>query len=119
MAKRSAKELFEQYHTALVFVLPVKDSDFMDELHKHDLLPGDLKTKLESLIERNERSSYFLDSIIKPGLAVGKNRHFVSLLTVMKNSKYENVQDLARKIEEDLAADTKCKIIVLFLQLFS
>ena len=115
MAKRSANELFEQYHATLVFVLLMNDSDFINELHKHDLLPGDLNIKLDSLTERNERSSYFLDNMIKSGLAVGKNRHFISLLTVMKNSKHDYVQDLAKRIEKDLATDTKCKITVLLL----
>ena len=62
MAKRSANELFEQYNTTLVFVLPMNDSDFIDELHKHDLLPRDLKIKLDSLTEHNKRSSCFLDN---------------------------------------------------------
>ena len=51
--------------------------------------------------------------MIKFGLALGKNRHFISLLNVMKNSKHDYVQDLAKTIEEHLATDTKRKITVL------
>ena len=109
MARRSSTEVFERYYTTLCFLLPIKDTDFIDELHKHDLLPGDLKIKLESQTECNERSSFFLDYVIKSELAVGKGRCFGSLLTVMKNSKHENVQDLAKKIEKELAVDKmKC-----------
>ena len=118
MAKRSATELFEHYYAALVFSLPIKDVDFMDELFKCGLLPGDLKIKLESLTVHNERSSYFLDSVIKPGLAVGNNRDFVSLLTVMKSNKHDNVKDLAKKMENELAVDLKCKISDFILLLY-
>ena len=110
MAERSATELFEHYYTVLVFSLPIKDVDFMDELLKHGLLPGDLKIKLESLTVLNEKSSYFLDNVIKPGLVVGNNRGFVSLLTVMKSNKHDNAKELAKKMEKELAVDTKCKI---------
>ena len=114
MAKRSAAELFEYYYTALVYSLPIKDADFLNELFKNDLLPGDLKTKLESLTLRNERSSYFLDNMIKVGLAVGDSRCFTTLLTVMKSSKYDNVKDLAKSIDENLAVDIKIqrKIVI-------
>ena len=109
MAKRSATELFDHYYTTLVYLLPIKDDDFMDELLKHGLLPGDVKSKLESLTVNYERSSYFLDSVIKPDLAVGSSRCFVSLLNVMKSNKHDNVKDLAEKIENELAANIKCK----------
>ena len=111
MAKRSATELFEHYYMALVYSLPIKDVDFMDELLKHDILPGGVKSKLESLTVHYERSTYFLDNVIKPGLAVGS---FVSLLTVMKCNKHDNVKDLATKIEKELTIDVKCKIIIRF-----
>ena len=115
MAKRSATELFDHYHTALVYSLPINDIDFMNELLKHDLLPGGVKSKLESLTVHYERSSYYLDNVIKPGLAVGNSGCFVSLLTVMKCNKHDNVKDLATKIEKELTIDVKCKIITRFI----
>ena len=110
MAQRSATELFERYYAALLYSLPIKDADFMDELLKHGLLRADVKSKLESLIVHKQRSSYFLDNVIKPGLAVGS---FVSLLTVMKNNKHDNVKDLAKEIEKKLVVDVKCKTIIV------
>ena len=111
MAKRSATELFERYYTTLVFSLPVKDVDFMDELLKHGLLHADMKSKLESLTVHKQRSSYFLDNVIKPGLAIGNN-NFINLLTVMKCNKHDNVKDLAKEIEKELVVDIKCKIVI-------
>ena len=111
MAKKSATDLFDRYYSILVQSLPIKDVDFMEELLKNDLLPGGVKSKLESLTARFKRSSYFLVNVIKPGLAVGS---FVSLLTVMKCYKHDNVKDLATRIEKELLIDVKCKIIIRF-----
>ena len=81
-------------------------------ISKHDLLPKDLKTKDESLTQHNRRASCFLNSVTKPGLAVGNSGCFVSLLTVMKNYKHDNVKELGIEIENKLAVSIKCKIIV-------
>ena len=115
MAKRSATELLDHYYMGLVFSLPIKDADFLDELHQHHILPGDIKSKLELLNVFTDRSSYFLDNVIKPGLAVGNSKCFVSLLTVMKCSKYDNVKELAMRIENELAPviDIKCEVFIL------
>ena len=116
MAKRLPSELFQQYYTALVYSLPIKDSDFINGLFRHGLVHEDLKIKLESLTEHDERSSYFLDNVIKPALADGNNRCFVSLLTVMNSSKYDNVKNLAEKIDKQLAVDIKIQSkIVIFM----
>jgi len=110
MAKRSATELFEHYYTGLVFTLPIKDADFMKELDKHDLLSGEnLKSSLESITVYYERASYFLDNVIKPRLTIDNDKCFVKLLTVMKRSKYDNVKELAKLIEKELAIDANCK----------
>ena len=110
MAKKSATQLFEQYYKTLIYSLPMKDGAFMDELLTNDLLTGDSKIKLESLAVHNQRASYFLDNVIKPELAVGNSRSFVCLLTIMKSNKHDNVKELAKEIENELAIDTKCKL---------
>ena len=118
MAKRSTTELFEQYYSILVYLLPVKDADFIDKLLEQNLLSEDVKSKLESLTMPYKRSSYLLDNVIKPGLAVGNNRCFVNLLTVMKCSKHDHVKDLAIKIEKELDIDVKRKIFCNIMYLF-
>ena len=112
MAKRSATELLEHYYTAFVYLLPIKDTDFINKLLEHNLLSEDVKSKLDSLTMPYERSSYLLNNVIKPGLVVGNSRCFVSLLTVMKCSKRDHVKDLAIKIEKELDIDVKCKNII-------
>ena len=114
MAKRSALDLFEYYYQALIFSLPMKDDSFMEDLTHHDLLIGGFKVKLEALSINRERSSYFLDNVIKAGLAVGDKTCFVNLLTVMNNSKYDHVKDLAKQIESEYDVDAKCKLHITF-----
>ena len=111
MAKRSASELFENYYRTLIYLLPMKDASFVDNLLKYDLLPGDLKIRLASFTMNNQRASYFLDNVIKPGLAVGNSRCFFNLLTVIKSSEHDNCKELAREIENELAINIKCKNI--------
>ena len=109
MAKRSATELLEHYYMAMIYLLPIRDVDFLDKLCKHDLLPGDVKFQLESLTILSEKSSYFLDNVIRPRLAAGNSRCFSGLISVMKRSRYDNVKELAIKIEKELPTDAKCK----------
>ena len=111
MAKRSALDLFEYYYQALMFSLPMKDHNFMEDLFKHDLLTGGFKAKLEALSVNKERATCLLDNVIKAGLAVGDKTCFVNLLIVMNNSKYDNVKDLAKQIESEYDVDAKCKFI--------
>ena len=113
MPKKSATELFEQYYKILIYSLPMKDATFMDELLANDLLTGDSKIELESLTVHNQRTSYFLDHVIKPELAVGNSRCFVNLLTIMKSNTHDNVKELAKEIENELAIDIKCKFLNL------
>ena len=112
MAKKSALELFEHYYQALISSLPTKDPNFIEDLFKHDLLTEDIKSKLETLSGLQERTSYFLDYVIKPDLVVGSNVYFDKLLNIMKNSNYDNVKELARKVEMDYDINAKCKFMI-------
>ena len=111
MAKRSAYELLEHYYQTLSFLLPMKDSTFVEDLFKHDLLMEDFKPKLESLSTNKERASLLLDVIVRSELVVGYNRCFVDLLTVMNNIKYDNFKDLAKQIESELDIGVKCEYL--------
>ena len=112
MPKRSALELLEHYNQALIFSLPIKDRNFIEDLTKHDLLTGSFKANLEALSMNRERVSYFLDNAIKARLIVGDKTCFVNLLTVMNNSKYDSVKDLAKQIESEYDDDAMCKFII-------
>ena len=111
--KRSANEVFQDYFQAMMFSLPMTDARFLDDLYKHISIHKTFKSNLESLTVRKERTSYFLDHIMKPQISVGDNTSFVKLLTVMKTCDYDNVKDLAEEMEAKCTLDIKCKFILI------
>ena len=114
MAKQSASELFDHYYQGLVHCLPMKNSTFMSQLRQHHLFPEDVSTTLESLTKSAEKASYFLDNVIKPGLNVGVDNCFSTLLTVMMESTLEHLVELAETIKTELDIVTQehvCKLI--------
>ena len=106
MAKTSAKELFEFYNQGLLVCLPMKDITFLEVLKRRNLLPDDVKSSLIQMDKTIERSSYFLEKIIRTGFDNGSDSHFTSLLAAMIESKYENVKDLAIEIQNKLGVDS-------------
>ena len=112
MAKKSVLQMFEHYYQGLMHSLPLKDNDFMEDLSNHDLLPQNIKLKLDEMSKHKEKASYFLDSVIKSGLLVGDNASFITLLTVMSNSQYDSVKDLAKLIESEYDIDAESKSVI-------
>ena len=106
MAKTSAKELFEYYNQGLLVCLPMKDITFLDILKRRNLLPDDVRSSLVQMDKTTERSSYFLEKIIKTGFDDGSDSHFTNLLAAMIESNYENVKDLAIEIKSKLGVDS-------------
>ena len=106
MAKTSAKELFEYYNQGLLVCLPMKDITFLEVLKRRNLLPDDVKSSLVQMDKTTERSSYFLEKIIKTGFDNGSDSHFTNLLAAMIESNYENVKDLAIEIQDKLGVDS-------------
>ena len=99
--KRSALQLFEHYYQGLMCSLHLNDTNFMEDLSKHNLLPEKIENELKELSKHKERASYFLDHVIKPGLVECDDTNFINLLTVMKNSQCDSVTDLAELIESE------------------
>ena len=99
----SAKELFEHYNQGLITCLPMKDTAFLDALKNKNLLPDNMRNFLEQLREGVERSSYFLENIIKAGFDNGNGSCFTNLLAAMKESSYDRVKDLAVQIQKKLS----------------
>ena len=106
MAKTSAKELFEYYNQGLLVCLPMKDITFLELLRRRNLLPDDVRSSLVQMDKTTERSSYFLEKIIKTGFDDGSDSHFNNLLAAMIESNYENVKDLAIEIQNKLGVDS-------------
>ena len=102
MAKTSAKELLELYNQGLLACLPMKDITFLEVLKSKGLLPDDVRSSLEQIDETTERSSYFLEKMIKTGFDDGNDSHFTNLLAAMIESNHDIVKDLALEIQNKL-----------------
>ena len=100
--------VFKSHYSKLVKLLPMNDVFFMSELYGNDLLPGDLKTKIESLPTSFERASKFLDNVIRPSVEINDSRKFHKLLSLMKEIDDFNVRELAEKIKIKLERTMKC-----------
>ena len=106
MAKTSSKELFEYYNQGLLGCLPMKDITFLEVLKRRNLLPDDVRSSLVQMDKTTERSSYFLEKIIKTRFDNGSDSHFTNLLAAMIESNYENVKDLAIEIMSKIDVDS-------------
>jgi len=101
MAGKTMTEVFEQYYQGMLYCFPMKDVNFVEILNNQGFLPAHMQATLESLDKSIERASYFLDYFIKPDLDVC----FDKLLTVMIESGYDNLRDLATKMKSELFVD--------------
>ena len=100
--QQSACGLLNYYYQALIHCLPMKNDMFLSELRQHGLLPETVNTTLKSLASSAERASYFLDTILKPGVSSDGGDCLSKLLSLMKSSALENVAELAKKIMAEL-----------------
>ena len=79
--------------------LPIKDKTFLEVLKRNMLLPDEVKNSLEQMDRTIERSSYFLEKMIKAGFDKGDNSCLTNLLAAMIESSYDNVKDLGIEIQ--------------------
>jgi len=91
----SLLQVFKKYYSQLVKLLPMDNPVFLAELYSNDLLPGETKEFIESLPTKAQKSSKFLDSIIKPTVEIDNGTRIGVLVEVMKSNEDDNVQRLA------------------------
>ena len=91
-------------------MLPMKEDMFLNALERQCILPDDIKNSLEQLSETSERSSYYLENVIKEGFYRGDNSCFTNLLAAMKESSNDQVRDLAIKIQNELGMMISSKV---------
>ena len=84
----------EKFYEKLVVCLPMDDATFRASLKTAGLLPGDLKSAVTSKSTRAEMAEHFLDYGIKNNIET-----FSKLLTVMKNSKRDELKVLVNDIQ--------------------
>ena len=93
-----AKSVITKYYAELIEVLPI--DDLLAHLDANKLLSSNHKAKVESLSTRKEKTQYFLDEVIKPGLSVGYTEQFNKMITVMESNDDPVVKHLVKQIQE-------------------
>lgn len=89
-------EVFQHYYPQLLAILPMNDATFISKLYSVQLLPGNIKSQVESQPTQADKAVYFLDHVIKPSVTSGIGRSFENLLTVMEDSEHDGVKELAK-----------------------
>ena len=98
----SLSEVFRKNYKDLMILLPMNDDLFMAELYEHDLLPGNMKATLNSILVPTTRATHFLDNEILPSVNTGDRTRFDVLLGVMKKCNHKAVQNLGEAISSSL-----------------
>ena len=91
--------LFERYNTGLMQSLCMNDPNFMQTLYKHELLDDEVYHKLQSMTTVLDKSSFFLEHAIAPGLNYEKLQ---KLLSAMRESSHDSIIDLAYELQLQL-----------------
>ena len=61
-------------------------NNLVTTLYSRELLSGDHKGRIDSLLTTKEKTEYFLDKVIKPGLEIKYTKQFDEMLRVIKTS---------------------------------
>ena len=106
MANRNAIDVFKKFYSELTKVLPMIINNLVTTLYSKELLSGDHKSRIESLLTEKEKTEYFLDKVIKPGLEIEYTEQFDEMLRVMRNSDDSAVNYLVDKIQKFTSTTT-------------
>ena len=81
----------------------------VERLYSLDLLSIDRKSKFDSLASPEEKTSYFLDEMLIPGLNIGYTGHFEGMVNLMKELSDDI---LTREFVEKLILDARPDVTV-------
>ena len=90
------ERIIDKFYVKLIACLPMDDAYFRANLKTAGLLPGNLKDAVTSKSTRAEMAEHFLDKGINNNID-----NFSKLLTVMKNSKCDQLITLTNEIEKE------------------
>ena len=95
-----AVNVFKKFYLELTKVLPMIINSLVTKLYSDKLLSGDQKSSIDSLATSKEKTVYFLDEVIKPGLEISYTKLFDEMLRVMKSSDDPTVNYLVNEIHK-------------------
>jgi len=106
----SAIKVFEDYYALLVQSLPMDDTIFIAKLYSKHLLPGNLKSTLQSLPTSADKAAMMLDQAIEPFMKINDIIPLKKLLTIMEDSGMKNlaksIRSALNQMHESSSSDT-------------
>ena len=93
-------DVFKQFYSELHTVVPMIINDLVTKLYADKLLSGNHKDCIDSLAKGKEKTKYFLDEVIKPGLEINYMKLFDEMLRIMESSDDPTVNYLVEKIHK-------------------
>ena len=98
-------EVFKKFYLELTKVLPMIINNLVTKLYSDKLLSGDHKGRVDSLPTDEEKTEYFLNKVIKPGLEIKYTKLFDEMLEVMTTSDDSMINYLVDEIQKFLIDD--------------
>ena len=96
----NAVDVFKKFYSELTKVLPMIINILVTTFYSRELLSGDRKDRIDSLSTEREKTKYFLDKVVKPGLEIKYTEQFDEMLRVMKNSDDPAVKYLVDEMQK-------------------
>ena len=93
-------DIFKKFYSELTKVLPMIINSLVTKLYSDKLLSGDQKSTIDSIATGKEKTVYFLDEVIKPGLEINYTKLFDEMLRVMESSDDPTVNYLVNEIQK-------------------
>ena len=88
---------------SVVVLLPMDDVRFITKLYSERLLPSNLLSQVNLAHKTSaDKAVLFLDSVIKPSVTIDGGSSFDKLLDVMRDSEYQHVKELAKRIRQEI-----------------
>ena len=96
----NAMDIFKKFYSELTKVLPMIINILVTTFYSSKLLSDNHKSCIDSFPSNKEKTKYFLDEVIKPGLQIKYIEQFDEMLKVMTNSDDPAVKYLVNEMQK-------------------
>ena len=96
----SAIDVFKKFYSDFTKLLPMIINKLVARFYSDGYLSGDHKSRIDSLPTDEEKTGYFLDRVIKPGLETKFTEQFDEMLRVMKTSDDCAIGNLVEEVQK-------------------
>ena len=100
MEMPTLKNIYFDYYTKLITILPMQDATFMARLNFKGILPGDAMALVEAKATSADRATYFLDHYIGNKFHDDdSNQSLSELLDLLEHCEHPAVEKVAREMK--------------------